>query len=382
MTKHLEASLQEDLEEIRGKVVEMGELAEGAVRGSVRAVLARDRQIAYAVILRDTYIDEAEKQLDRLCLRFLVRHQPAGGLLRLAYTSIRINLELERVGDYAEAIARDALRLSQIEAPLPLDRLRQIADLAEPMLHDAIRSFVDQNPELASKTIETDEAVDLLRDKLVSDFTREFREGRLPLEALYPLIMVIRRLERVSDQARNICMETLYLSTGEIAKHPRSAVLEVLFVDERSPCRSLMAEFIGNSLQAPGFEFSSAALDPLPIEPATVSFMASKGFDITRAVSRALTAVEDLEHQDLIVLLAPEAKRAFPRRPRKAVLLEWLIEDPSRVTGTEADVRAAYEKAYTFISGHIHDLVSAVLEREAGTYSGPTDPLQPREDMP
>ena len=81
---------------------------------------ARDRQVAYGVILRDSYIDDAEKQIDQLCLRFLVRHQPAARLLRFAYASIRINLELERVGDYAEAIAREALRLSQIEAPLPL----------------------------------------------------------------------------------------------------------------------------------------------------------------------------------------------------------------------------------------------------------------------
>ncbi|TMQ48192.1 MAG: phosphate signaling complex protein PhoU [Candidatus Eisenbacteria bacterium] len=362
MKGHLEASLQEDLDEIRQKVVEMGGLAEGAVGSSIRAVLGRDRHLAYAVILRDRYIDEVEKQLDRLCLRFLVRHQPAAGLLRFAYTSIRINLELERVGDYAEAIAREALRLSQIETPLPLDRLQQIADLAEPMLHDAIQSFIDQDAELASKIIETDEAVDLVRDKLIKDFTRDFREGQLPFEALYPLIMVIRRLERVSDQARNISLETLYLCTGEIAKHPRSGALQVLFVDERSSCRSLMAEYIGNSLSEPGFAFSSAGLEPLPIGRATAGFMASKGFDITRAVPRAVTSVENLDHQDVIVLLAPEARRAFPRRPRKAVLLEWPLEDPSLVQGTEVEVRTAYEKAYTFIEGQIRDLVSAIRD--------------------
>lgn len=363
MTKgHLEASLQEDLEEIRGKIAEMGRMVEAAVRASIRAVLQRDRQVAYGVILRDSFIDDAEKQIDRLCLRFIVRHQPAAGLLRFVYASIRINLELERVGDYAEAIAREALRLSQIEAPLPLDRLQQIADLAEPMLRDAVRSFVDQDPELASRTIEGDEAVDLLRDKLTSDVTREFREGKMPFEALYPLIMVIRRLERVSDQARNISMETLYMSTGEIVKHRSAAVLHVLFVDERSSCRSLMAEFIGTSLGQPDFVFASAGLDPLPVEPATAMFMASKGFDVSRAVPRAVTDVENLESQDVIILLAPEAKRAFPRRPRKAVLLQWPIEDPSRATGSEAEVRAAYEKAFAFIGDHIRELVSAIRD--------------------
>jgi len=357
---HLEASLQDDLGEIRHKVIEMAEMAQTAVRSSLQAVLKRDRQIAYGVILRDSIIDEAEKQLDKLCLRFLVRHQPVAGPLRFAYGSIRINLELERVGDYAEAIAREALHLSRIDSPLPLERVQQLADLAERMLQDAIRSFVDEDAALATKTIETDDAVDLLRDSLTADVTREFREGRLPFEALYPLMNVIRRLERVSDQARNIGMEALYLVTGEIAKHQGSAILHVLFVDERSSCRSLMAEFLGASLKEPGFEFGSAGLDPLPVEPATVSFMASKGFDVTRAVPRAITDVVNLEHQDVIVLLAAEARRAFPRRPRKAVLLEWPVDDPSRVTGTEAEVRSAYEKAYSFIAGHIRELVAAV----------------------
>ena len=182
-----------------------------------------------------------------------MRHQPAAAQLRFVYASIRINLELERVGDYAEAIAREALRLSRIDSPLPLDRLQQIADLAESMLHDAIRSFVDQDPELASRTIEGDEAVNLLRDKLTSDVTREVREGPLPLEALVPLIMVIRRLERVSDQARNISMETLYLLTGEVVKHTQlGAAAACCSSTSASSCRSLMAEFIGSSLGETG----------------------------------------------------------------------------------------------------------------------------------
>lgn len=230
------------------------------------------------------------------------------------------------------------------------------------MLHDAIKSYVDQDPVLAEKIIDADEAVDLLRDKLIGNITAEFRDGQLPFDALYPMVMVIRRLERVSDQARNISMETIYLCTGEIAKHPGSAVLHVLFVDERSSCRSIMAERIATSLQEPGFDFTSAGLDPTPLDPRTVQFMTSKGFDIARAVPRAVTGVEHLEHQDVIVLLSPEAKRAFPRRPRKAVLLEWPVEDPSQAGGSEDEVRAAYEKTYGFIESEIRDLVSAIRD--------------------
>ena len=156
MTTHLEAALQRDLEQIRTKVTEMGNLAVDAVEGAVRAVLDRNRQLAFAVILRDQYIDSLEKQLDRLCLEFLVRHQPAATLLRFAYATIKINLELERVGDYAESVAREALRLTKIDAQLPLEPLRQIAGLAVQMLRDSIRAFIAQDADLARRTIESD----------------------------------------------------------------------------------------------------------------------------------------------------------------------------------------------------------------------------------
>ncbi len=362
MSTHLEALLQQDLELIRSKVIEMGDLAERAIRASIRAAVERDRQLAFAVILRDQFIDEAEKQLDKLCLTFLVKHQPAASLLRFAYAAIKVNLELERVGDYAESIARQALKLTQVDATLPLDRLQQVVNLAVPMLHDAVRAFVNQDAELARRTIETDEAVDLLRDKLTADLTSLYREGRLPFDALNPLVMIARRLERVSDQARNISMETLYMCTGEIAKHPGSDVFYVLFVDEHNACRSLMAEAIGNALHDPAFAFTSAGIDPQPVAQNTIDFMASKGVDVVRAVPRPLSEVSNLEHKDVIVLLAPEARRAFPRRPRHTVLLDWSVDNPAQAGDDRADVEAAMQRTYSFIEGQIRDLVSAIRD--------------------
>ncbi len=365
MASHFEATLQRDLAQICSRVTQMGELTERAVRSAVRALAQRDRQLAFAVILRDQYIDAAEKELDRLCLEFLVRHQPAAGLLRFAYAAIKINLELERVGDYAEAIAREALHLTKTTAPVPLDRLQQIVDLAVPMLHDAIQAFVEQDAELARRTIETDEAVDLLRDRLTADLTSGYRDGSLPVDAMMPLVAVARRLERVSDQARNISMETLYLCTGEYAKHPGSGTIRVLFVDERNACRSVMAETIGNALGEAGFVFSSAGISPAPVAPETVRFMAGKGFDVTRSVPHALSEFPNVEHQHVIVLLAPEARRAFPRRPRKSVLLDWTVEDPFAAGADAAAVAAAHERAFTFIEGQIRDLVSAIRDTNA-----------------
>jgi phosphate transport system protein len=361
MALHLEVSLQRDMDRIRGKVTEMAALGEKALRDCLKALAERNRQLAYAVILRDQYIDELEKEVDRLCLEFIVRQQPVALQLRFAYATIKINLELERVGDYAESIARQTLKLLDSGLQLPIERFHEMANLSIPMLREATQAFVTQDADLARKTIETEQAVDLLKSKLNKDLIALFRENRLPFEALNPLIMIARRFERVSDQARNICMETLYMCTGEYAKHPGADVFRVLFVDEHNACRSQMAEAIGTALNQPRFVFGSAGLEPGPIDAMTVSFMKEKGIDVSRMVPKSITQVPNLDHYHVIVLLAAEAKRAFPQKPRKVVFLDWSVPDPSGCQGTLAEVRAAYENTHRFIHEHLEDLVAAIL---------------------
>jgi phosphate transport system protein len=318
--------------------------------------------LAYAVILRDQYIDEHEKAIDRMCLEFLVRQQPVAGPLRLAYTTIKINLDLERVGDYAESVARHIVRLSGMPRPaeMPVHRLVEMADLAIPMLHDSITAFVEQDPDLANRTIVIEAAVDTLQSRFNAELIELLRAQKLPLEMLQPLMTIGRRFERVSDQARNICMEVLYMCTGEYAKHPGSESLRILFVDEHNSCCSQMAEAIAHALDKPQFVFSSAGIEPRPIDANTMQFMRDKGFDLTRVAPKTIFQVPNLDHYQVIVALAAEAQKAFPRRPRKTVYVDWFVADPSRVQGSAEEIRAAYETAYQFIESHVRDLVQAV----------------------
>src|SRR5512137_2254111 len=142
MATRLEESLERDVERIRQQIREMSSLAERALRDCVQTLRDGDRQRAYAVILRDQYIDEKEKEIDRLCLEFLVRQQPVGGHLRLAYGTIKINLERER--DYAESVARQLLRLNALPRPPEVltGRIVEMAEVAIPMLHDSIDAFI------------------------------------------------------------------------------------------------------------------------------------------------------------------------------------------------------------------------------------------------
>ena len=357
---HYEASLERDIERLRSKISEMSALAERALQDCVKVITGNNRQLAYAVILRDQFIDE--KEIDQLCLEFLVRQQPVAGHLRFAYSAIKINLELERVGDYAESIARQFIKLSQLPVFLPKERIIELANLSIPMLHDAIKAFVQQDAELARKTIESGDKLDLLKSKLNEDLVALCRENKIAFEALNALMMINRRFERVSDQARNICMEVLYLCTGEYSKHPGADGFRVLFVDEHNSCRSQMAESIASSLNNPKFIFASAGLDPRPLPPETDAFLKSKGFDTTHLVPKAIHQVPNLDHYHVIVALSPEAKKAFPQRPRKLIYIDWSVPDPSATQGDAEQIQKAHEATFEFIKNQIRDLMQAILD--------------------
>lgn len=361
MATHLEESLQRDIDRICGKVREMAALGEHALRDCMKALAEKNRVLAYSVILRDQRIDELEKEVDRLCLEFIVRQQPVAGPLRLAYATIRINLELERVGDYAESIARQVLKLTSMDVPIPVERFAEIANLSIPMLHDAVQAFVTQDADLARQTGEIEEQVDALKSKLNADLMKLSQENKIPFTSLNALMMIARHFERVSDQAKNICTEVLYMCTGQYNRHKSSEASRLLFVDRHNACRSQMAEAIANSLKQPQFIFASAGLAPTAIDPATVHFLKEKGLDVSRHTSKSVEQIPNLDHYQIIIALAKEAEKIFPRPPTKTVCLDWSVVDPSKVEGTPAEIHAAYEATYQFLQAHIHDLVEAIV---------------------
>ncbi len=189
MASQLEETLRRDTDRIRIKVTEMAKLAESALAASLRALVEGKRQLAYSIILRDQRIDALEQEIDRLCLEFLVRQQPVARQLRFAYVTIKINQEIERIGDYAESIARQILKLAGTSCSIPLERYREIAGLAIPMFHDAVRAYLSEDAELARRVVHVEEEVDNLRDNLNAELVRLRQENKIPLEALTPQLL-------------------------------------------------------------------------------------------------------------------------------------------------------------------------------------------------
>ena len=359
---HLEESQRRNMDLIRAKVSEMAGLSERALRGSLQALVQQDRQLAYGVILRDQYLDERETELNRLCLEFLVRHQPVAGHLRFIFTTIQINKELERIGDYAESVARQVLAISGLEPQPPFALFVELGELSIRMLREAVQAFLETDADLASRTIAMEEQSNTLRNSINAELLELSRKNQLPTAALNPLMTIARRYERVSDQAKNLCEEVLYMCTGEFAKHKGGDAFHILFFDMSNASLSQMAEGFGNALHLPRFVFSSAGAVPQPVDARAVKFMAEKGIDLSAQSSKALEEVPHWEQYQVVVALGSRARKALPVRPAKTIFLTWSIKDPADVEGSPDLVHAAFEAAGESLEAHIKELVGAILE--------------------
>ncbi|MBN1759075.1 MAG: phosphate signaling complex protein PhoU [Chitinispirillaceae bacterium] len=355
-----EESVNRDINRIRERIIEMAQCTETSLRDIITTCIEHNHTLAYGIILRDQYIDEKEKEIDRLCLEFIVKQQPVAQPLRFAFSAIKLNMEIERVGDYAESMARHLLKFGDWPSDEVRNLIIELAETAISMFHDAIQSFTEESIELARKTLATEDNVDKLRDQCIN-FLLSTPPNNIPLLSL---LNVVRRFERVADQAQNICMEVLYMLTGEYLKHPGSEAYRVLFVDEHNSIRSRIAESVANGLNMDRFIFSSAGVDPKPINQRTIDFLKEKGFDISKNAPRALAQIPNLDYYHIVVVFASEAKGIFPRQPRKTIFLDWEIDVPSLSKDNDETIAAGYENMFTFIKTHVTNLVNAIA---AGT---------------
>jgi hypothetical protein len=133
-----------------------------------------------------------------------------------------------------------------------------------------------------------------------------------------PLMTIISKFERVSDQAKNICNETLYMCTGEMTKHPGAEAFRILFIDDNNSCQSQIAEAIALSFKEKKFIFSSAGIEPKPIDRSTIEFMKTKGIDLTR-MPRKESPDTNLDHYQVIIALIPNVSKVLPNLQQRGI---------------------------------------------------------------
>ncbi|WP_044412142.1 phosphate signaling complex protein PhoU [Thiomicrospira microaerophila] len=217
---HVSASYNQYLEDLFNQILEMGSLVERQLQASVVSLQNADYDLAREVIQLDKLVNREEMEIDRLCVRVLARHQPTASDLRLIVSSIRIAVDLERMGDEVVKIARLVLSL---EARVDIDcqnlqgykQLVEITSRACDMVKNVLDAFTRMDLSGAAAVIEEENRVDELFALAISGVTKNFKEDKHDVECLLQLVYALRAAERITDHASNIAESVVYLVNGQ-----------------------------------------------------------------------------------------------------------------------------------------------------------------------
>ena len=213
---------QQSLEELKEQLLVMAGLAEQAIQRSIEAYRVRDLSICDLVNRSELAINRLEREIDQSALDLLAMEQPMAIDLRFILSVIKINADLERVGDSAKSISDRVRHMEKLaEADLPVD-IPRMAALAADMVRRSLQSFIDGDPELARAVLSMDDAVDAMNKAAFKSLTKVMEEqGHLAPQALNAR-MICRALERVADHATNIAEDVIFWVQGDDVRHHKS----------------------------------------------------------------------------------------------------------------------------------------------------------------
>jgi phosphate transport system protein len=353
---HYEERLERDLAAIRAQVADMAELVETATSNAMHALQTGNNKLAAATVLADHDINRSMRQVDQLCHKFIALHLPSAGHLRLLSSVIRANIELERIGDYAVVIAREALQLSgPPKGPLSRE-LERVGSETQLMLNQSIKAFNELNPEMAKGTMIMEEQMENDLDIIYSELMAN--DDRDAVKNLLAMFAVFNQLKRVADQAKNLCEETVFAATGG-TKVPK--VFNILFVDEDNSCQSQMAEAIARKSFPESGNYRSAGRQPAArLNPAMVKFLDSHGTSLAANAKPGPIDMTPLQltTQHVIVSLQGPVRSYFEQIPFHTTPLEWDV-GPAPESGDDAGIKRL-EEIYRDTAVQVRDLMEAL----------------------
>jgi phosphate transport system protein len=209
------------LDELKTRVARMSALVQHIVEQAVDAVLDADAELARRTIASDERIDDEEVKVEQAAIDLLALHQPAAGDLRLITTVIKVNSDLERIGDCAVNCAQRVLPLAASDGYEPPPDLRLMATSVVSNLRDALKAFNLNDVELARHVVRNDDAVDALYHQIVQDMLTRMQSGPGGRNAAVELanVMIAKNLERIADHCTNHAEDVIYIQRGRIVRH-------------------------------------------------------------------------------------------------------------------------------------------------------------------
>jgi len=217
---HISQQFNEELEEIRSRVLAMGGLVEEQIQKATNALVDGDIALAERVIKDDTKVNKAEVQIDEECTSIIARRQPTASDLRLVVAVIKTITDLERIGDQAERVARMGIRLAeQPDSKISYMEIRHMGERVERMVHDALDAFARMDVDAAVNVAKEDKIVDVEYDGIMRQSLTYMMEDPKTITQMLDIMWTVRAMERIGDHAQNICEYVIYLVKGKDVRH-------------------------------------------------------------------------------------------------------------------------------------------------------------------
>jgi len=215
MTRHIERQI----DHLKEKILRVGTLVEEAFSKSITALINRDVALAQRVMANDEEIDRMEVEVEEECLKILALYQPVAADLRFVVAVLKINNDLERMGDLARNIAKRVPQLAAGPAVELPPEIRTMATLAQDMVKQCLDAVVNADPTLARQVREEDDAVDEARQQIRRRILQGIKAHPEQLENLLRINSVSKHIERIADMATNVAEDVIYMVEGDIVRH-------------------------------------------------------------------------------------------------------------------------------------------------------------------
>jgi phosphate transport system protein len=216
--------LNRELDKLKRRILLLGGKVEENLEAALEALKNKDSQKAKLIEDNDIYIDELEIEIEEECLKILALHQPVAVDLRFIVSVLKINNDLERIGDLAVKIARRADRIVSFQAVADMYPIDEMAAEVIKMLHNSLDALVNQDSRLANSILAADNKIDSFNKDIIKRSKTQYAENSFDIETFVGVIDVSRGFERVADHTTNIAEDVIYMVEGRIVRHGRAII--------------------------------------------------------------------------------------------------------------------------------------------------------------